>query len=188
MKWASDARESGQYHAPTDLWGRQPVWTQWWTISVPAAWRQPPTCNLRALLCPQKHSAVTVTRETSAGQYKRITGLTQAVRKKCTEGQKKQKIHQHHSSSLETILSQVRFQVLAATSTRTTVFWDVGPRNLVDADRRFRCAYCLHHRWLTVSTSETLVNFYQTTRPNIPEDSHLHSSEPAASTPHPHIL
>jgi hypothetical protein len=27
-----------------------------------------------------------------------------------------------------------------------------------------------------VSTSETLVNFYQTTERNIPEDSHLHTS------------
>jgi hypothetical protein len=24
------------------------------------------------------------------------------------------------------------------------VFWDVAPRSLVDTDRRFRIAYCLH--------------------------------------------
>jgi hypothetical protein len=31
-----------------------------------------------------------------------------------------------------------------------------------------------NYRWLSV-TSETLVNFYQTTRCNNPEDSHLHT-------------
>jgi hypothetical protein len=46
-----------------------------------------------------------------------------------------------------------------------------------------RRAYCFHHQgdeslialmMEAVSTSETSVNFYQTTRRNIPEDSHIH--------------
>jgi hypothetical protein len=38
--------------------------------------------------------------------------------------------------------------------------------------------YCLHHQLMleAINTSEKLINFYQTTRHNIPEDSHLHTS------------
>jgi hypothetical protein len=80
-----------------------------------------------------------------------------------------------------------------------TVFWDVAPCSLVDIDRRFRGTYCLYHQgdeletgshvsnqffargllialmMEAVSTSKTSVNFYQTTRRNNPEDSHLHT-------------
>jgi hypothetical protein len=31
------------------------------------------------------------------------------------------------------------------TSMKMAVFWDVAPCGLVDIDRRFRGAYCLHH-------------------------------------------
>jgi hypothetical protein len=62
-----------------------------------------------------------------------------------------------------------------------TVVWDVAPCGLVEINRRFRGAYCLHYQANpprpddgAVSTSETSVNFYQTTRRNIPDDSHLH--------------
>jgi hypothetical protein len=72
---------------------------------------------------------------------------------------------------------------------KTTVFWDVMPRSLVEVYRRFRGACCLHHRGdeflarallialikAAASTSETSVNFYQTIRRNIPEDSYLHT-------------
>jgi hypothetical protein len=69
-----------------------------------------------------------------------------------------------------------------AASTKMAVFWDIAPRSLVEVYRRFRDACCLH---LTkpdliylmmeaASTSEMSVNFYQTTRRNIPEDSHLY--------------
>jgi hypothetical protein len=61
-----------------------------------------------------------------------------------------------------------------------TVFWDVAPCGLVEGYRRFVGAYCLHHQddeyslmMEAVSTSETSVNFYQTTRRNIPEDSRV---------------
>jgi hypothetical protein len=40
----------------------------------------------------------------------------------------------------------VRFQVLTAASVKLTVFWDMAPCSLIEADRRFRSAYCLHHQ------------------------------------------
>jgi hypothetical protein len=43
-----------------------------------------------------------------------------------------------------------------------TVFWDVAPCSLVETDRRFRGAYCLHHQ------GDDLPHI-------IPEDSHLHT-------------
>jgi hypothetical protein len=43
----------------------------------------------------------------------------------------------------------------------TTVFWDVAPCSITAVMME------------AVSTSETSVNFYETTRHNIPEDSHL---------------
>jgi hypothetical protein len=53
-----------------------------------------------------------------------------------------------------------------------TVFWDVTPCSLVEAYRRFALMM------VTVSFSETSVNFYQTTRGNIPEvDLHTHRRE-----------
>jgi hypothetical protein len=49
------------------------------------------------------------------------------------------------------------------------VSWDVSPCSLVEIDRR----YCLMME--AVSTSETSVSFYLTTRRNIQEDNHLHT-------------
>jgi hypothetical protein len=51
-----------------------------------------------------------------------------------------------------------------------TVFWDVAPCSLVEIDRSFRGAYCLHHQG---DRPEMSVSFYQTTRRNIPEGSSL---------------
>jgi hypothetical protein len=48
------------------------------------------------------------------------------------------------------------------------VFWDVAPYSLVETDRRVLIALLT-----AVSTSETSVSYYETTRRNIPEDSHL---------------
>jgi hypothetical protein len=42
--------------------------------------------------------------------------------------------------------SRMTFEVHTATSTETTVLWDVAPRSLVLIDRRFREAYCLHYQ------------------------------------------
>jgi hypothetical protein len=58
-----------------------------------------------------------------------------------------------------------------------TVFWNVARCSLVETDRRFRGAYCLHHLPDdgAVRASPRLVNFYETTPRNIPEDCHLHT-------------
>jgi hypothetical protein len=73
------------------------------------------------------------------------------------------------------------------------VFWVLVPCSLVEVYQRFRGPCFLHHQGdvlevLAASiiraialmmeaarTSETLGNFYQTTRRNNPEDSHLHT-------------
>jgi hypothetical protein len=39
----------------------------------------------------------------------------------------------------------VKFQVLTVASLEMTVFWDVAPCSLIEIDRRFGRAYCLHH-------------------------------------------
>jgi hypothetical protein len=60
-------------------------------------------------------------------------------------------------------------------------FWNVASCRLVEIHRRFRGAYCLHLHVITysalmmeaVNVSEAPVNFYETTRSNIPEDGHL---------------
>jgi hypothetical protein len=69
---------------------------------------------------------------------------------------------------------------------KIAVVWDVAPYSLVDVYRRFRGTCCFHHQGGNVyqtfialmmeaaSTSETSVNFYQTTRHNNPEDSHFY--------------
>jgi hypothetical protein len=60
-----------------------------------------------------------------------------------------------------------------------TVFWDDSSCSLVEVYQRFRGACCLCHPGALMmeaaSTSETLVNFYQTTGRIIPEDSYLHA-------------
>jgi hypothetical protein len=56
------------------------------------------------------------------------------------------------------------------------VFQVVAPCGLVEVYQRFRGPCRLHHHapiMEAARTSETLVNFYQTTRRNNPEDSHL---------------
>jgi hypothetical protein len=48
---------------------------------------------------------------------------------------------------------------------KMAVLWDIAPCSLVEVYRRFGDAYYLHHQG-----DETSVNFYQTTRRNIPEE------------------
>jgi hypothetical protein len=68
----------------------------------------------------------------------------------------------------------VWFQVLTVASMKITVFWDVVPCSVVDVYWRITGQWVLIALMLdAASTSETSVNFYQTTRRNIPEDSHL---------------
>jgi hypothetical protein len=47
---------------------------------------------------------------------------------------------------------------------KMVVFWGLSPCSLVEVNRRFRCAYCLHDQGDEVST-----NFYKITRRSIPE-------------------
>jgi hypothetical protein len=61
------------------------------------------------------------------------------------------------------------------------VFWVVAPCSLIEVYQHFRGPCCLHHQAIApmmeaARTSETFVNFYQTTRRYIPEDSHFQSS------------
>jgi hypothetical protein len=52
---------------------------------------------------------------------------------------------------------------------KMAVFWVVAPCSLVEIYQHFRGPCCLHHQG---DRSETLVNFYQTTRCYNPEDRH----------------
>jgi hypothetical protein len=54
---------------------------------------------------------------------------------------------------------------------KMAVFWVVAPCSLVEVYKRFRGRIALMME--AAGTSETLVNFYQTTRRYNPEDSHL---------------
>jgi hypothetical protein len=68
---------------------------------------------------------------------------------------------------------------------KMAVFWVVAPCRLVEVYQHFRGPCCLHHQgdeWAislialmmeAARTSETLVNFYQSTWRYNPEDSHL---------------
>jgi hypothetical protein len=75
--------------------------------------------------------------------------------------------------SIDTQTIWVRFQVRTAASMKMTVFWDVASWCVVDGFRRFRGGCWVHHQGNAKSTSKTSIIFYQTTRCNIPEDSHL---------------
>jgi hypothetical protein len=56
-----------------------------------------------------------------------------------------------------------------------TVFWDVAPCSLDVSEVLPACIIRAIALMIeAVSTYETSVNFFQTTRRNIPEDSHLH--------------
>jgi hypothetical protein len=56
---------------------------------------------------------------------------------------------------------------------KTAVFWAVTPCSLVEVYQHFRAIIALMMEAL--STSETLLNFYQTTLRYNPKDSHLHT-------------
>jgi hypothetical protein len=71
-----------------------------------------------------------------------------------------------------------------AASLKMTTFWDIALCSLVEVEQRFRGSYCRHHALIAlmmeaVRTSETSVNFYETTRRRNPEDHsrHLHRRE-----------
>jgi hypothetical protein len=70
---------------------------------------------------------------------------------------------------------RVSFEVLTAASMKMAVFWVAATCGLVKVYRCFRGACCFRHRPYdeATSTSETSVNFYQSTQRNTTEDSHL---------------
>jgi hypothetical protein len=61
---------------------------------------------------------------------------------------------------------KIKFHVLTAASIMMTALWDIAPCSLVEVDLMMEA----------VITSETSVNFYETTRRNIPQDCHLHEN------------
>jgi hypothetical protein len=68
----------------------------------------------------------------------------------------------------------VGFEVLTVVSMNMAVFWVVVPCSLVEVYQRFRGPVLITLMMKAARTSETLVNFYQTTQCYNPEDSHLH--------------
>jgi hypothetical protein len=60
---------------------------------------------------------------------------------------------------------------------KMAVFTGVEPYSLVDTDQQFSLTYCLYHQGGDggKSSSKRLVSFYQTTRCNIPDNSHLYN-------------
>jgi hypothetical protein len=68
----------------------------------------------------------------------------------------------------------MKFEVLTSTITKVIVFWfwDVVPCRLVEVYRQHQLLIT-RAKMEAASTSEASVNFYQTTRCYIPEDSHL---------------
>jgi hypothetical protein len=78
-------------------------------------------------------------------------------------------VYQCKGTSVEANIAKfVGFEVLTAVSTKMAVFWVVVPFSLVKVYQRFIALMMEAAR-----TSETLVNFYQTTQLYKPEDSHL---------------
>jgi hypothetical protein len=68
----------------------------------------------------------------------------------------------------------VIFHVVKVAVMKAAVFWDVAPCSLVGVYPRFRGAASIIALTMeAIFMPETSVNFYQTTRRNIPEDSHL---------------
>jgi hypothetical protein len=79
--------------------------------------------------------------------------------------------------TLHTVVGQFNYIFLFMTSAgmKFIAFWDVAPCCTVEVYRRFRGAYCLAFPAIVlimevVRISETSLNFYRTTRRNIPED------------------
>jgi hypothetical protein len=74
-----------------------------------------------------------------------------------------------------TVQYQVRFQVLTAASMKMTVFWNVAPCSLAEIERRSTFQWCLLPPLIPfiTLTMEASVNFCETTRHKVPEDSHF---------------
>jgi hypothetical protein len=85
-------------------------------------------------------------------------------------------------SSLSYINNPVKYKK----KIKMTVFWDFAP---VELYRLFRGACCLHHQGdEAAGTSETSVNFYQTTRRYNPKDSHLQYESQWVKMPNTYVF
>jgi hypothetical protein len=72
---------------------------------------------------------------------------------------------------------RLRFNVVMTVTGKKTVFWDVTPRSLIDAYRRFgkRHASVFTLKMEVVGSSETATNVFQNVLHHIPtEDNYLH--------------
>jgi hypothetical protein len=99
-------------------------------------------------------------------------------------------VHCRNSSCFHVCLVKyMRFHVLTATNMKMTAFWYIAPCSLVEVNRRFRSAYCLHHQgdnysielfislmMEVVRTSDTSANFNEITRQYITEGCQLHGN------------
>jgi hypothetical protein len=74
-----------------------------------------------------------------------------------------------------TLLPATEESLTLRESMKMTPFWDIAPCSLVEVGRRFRGAYCLQYCPDVRRTSETSVNFNETTWPYIPNSCHLQS-------------
>jgi hypothetical protein len=66
---------------------------------------------------------------------------------------------------------------------KLTAFWDIAPCSLIEVDQRFREIALMID---AVRTSETSVNFYETTWRNIPDGCHLENLKSYESWPVSH--
>jgi hypothetical protein len=69
-----------------------------------------------------------------------------------------------------------------------TVFWDVAPCSLIQVYTDVSEVQGIVLMMEAAITSETSVNFYKTTRRNMPEDSHLHTLRHENVKSHLHLL
>jgi hypothetical protein len=67
-------------------------------------------------------------------------------------------VHLALQSRRQNIDRLVRFQVLTAASVKITVIWDFVSCSLVEVDRRFRGAYCLHHHGAASQKTVIFIN------------------------------
>jgi hypothetical protein len=77
------------------------------------------------------------------------TARTSSLEKSIIFATKKHQVPLSHFAVTKHILETsviLRFQIIAAAGMMMAAYWDVAPCIIVEADRRFRGAYCVHHR------------------------------------------
>jgi hypothetical protein len=80
--------------------------------------------------------------------------------------------------------NQLSEKLIRVMTLKMAVFWDITPRSLVEVYQQAIISLMME----AASTSEKSVNFYQPTRRNIPEDSHLHTRRRENLKSHQDIL